>query len=152
MTNSKLDIHAALGDARKMFDLTQTKQITIEEARAELHKAKRATDRDTAFWFHGEIGDRATAVSTDNKVLIRLRRCELQMKRFGFPYYEPWLRQLCLWHKVKGGPVKTLTLVYKYMVLEDSMRKGLDWTEVMDAMAEEVVKGAVQAHKRKAGS
>lgn len=129
----------------------ETKQtIDIKSALAETIAKQSAFDASNRFWYHGEIPLAIRSTAINSKVNIRRDRIEYYMRKNGWPVHIPWLTQLLLWHKEKGGVVKTAVIAFKYQLLDDCSRRGLVWDKKLDDHAEALAFQAIREHKERA--
>jgi hypothetical protein len=125
--------------------------IDIHAAIAEVKAKQNEFSEREKFWYSGQVPDaiKAANASIDAKVHIRIKRIIHAMEKANMLYYRPWLIQLMLHQKVKGGAVKTHVIMLKYALLDESMRRDLEWTNQLDDHAEALALKAYRDHKEK---
>lgn len=128
---------------------TNKHSFNIKAALAEIKAGQEQADKQSRFWFAGEIAEQIRNVPIGSKLFIRRKRVMLRMAKIGLPVYQPWLTQLLRWHAHKGGAIKTDVLALKYQLLDDSMRRDLAWDKALDDHIEALAISAYQEHKGK---
>lgn len=125
--------------------------IDIHAAIAEVKSAETAFNERDKFWYTGQVPTaiKESGASIDSKVHIRIKRIEHQMQKANMLYHKPWLIQLMLNQKRKGGAIKSHVIMLKYALLDESMRRHLEWTNQLDDHAEALALKAYRDHKEK---